>query len=150
MIIVFLRNVLAESCHFYINLFVLFLLSKWYVTGSLFVKSFFFNSPCYISIEAPKLFQPLNARTELLEGSSARIMCYITTGTKPVFFKWNKDGVELATSRQLKYKIDNSEGESLLKIDNINRSDQGNYSCVAGNAFGSDIQSTVLSVKGLL
>ena len=114
-----------------------------------FCQIIFFNSPCYISIEAPKLF-PLNARTELLEGSSARIMCYITTGTKPVFFKWNKDGVELATTHRLKYKIDNSEGESLLKIDNINRSDQGNYSCVAGNAFGSDIQSTVLSVKGLL
>ncbi len=67
-----------------------------------------------------------------------------------MFFQWNRNGVVLANSPESKYKIDNYEDYSQFSLKSVHRSDSGNYSCIARNAFGTDIQSALLAVKGLI
>jgi len=85
------------------------------------------------------------------EGSSYLVVCHAISGTKPVFFQWSKNGITLSNNPESKFKIENFEdmlySQFSMKI--VDRSDSGNYSCIARNAFGTDIQSTLLIVKGL-
>lgn len=72
------------------------------------------------------------------------------TGSEPLFFQWIKNGNILNNDLQSNYKISASEDHSQFLIKNVHRSDSGNYSCIVRNAFGTDIQSTQLNIKGLL
>ncbi len=73
----------------------------------------------------------------------------MSKGTKPVFFQWNKNGINLLNNPESSFKIETFEDNSQIRIKTVNRNDSGNYSCIARNEFGSDIQSTLLVVKGL-
>jgi hypothetical protein len=99
--------------------------------------------------EAPELspFLPKKIQTE---GSSYLLLCHMIAGNKPVFFQWSKNGISLTNKPESKYKVDNFKDYSQFGIESVDRSDSGNYSCIARNAFGSDIQSTLLIVKGLI
>ena len=94
---------------------------------------------------------PFVHKRVLAEGSAYRLICQVFAGTKPVFFQWNKNGITLSNSPESKFKIENNEemlfSQFAIKI--VDRNDSGNYSCIARNAFGTDIQSTLLIVKGL-
>jgi hypothetical protein len=78
------------------------------------------------------------------------LFCSKYAGTKPIFFQWSKNGQILSSKPELNFKIDNSADHSLLTIENIERNDAGNYSCIIRNAFGTDSQLAQLIVKGLL
>ncbi len=93
---------------------------------------------------------PIPQQTIVSEGDSFRLFCSVQSGSKPLFFQWAKSGQILSTGPQTNYKIDNSEDQSIFKIISVIRADSGNYSCAVKNAFGSDIQSAVLIVKGLI
>jgi len=93
---------------------------------------------------------PFVQKRVLTEGSSYLLVCHDSSGTKPVFFQWNKNGITLSNNPESKFKIENNDDNSQFRIEKLNRSDSGNYSCIARNAFGTDIQSTLLIVKGLL
>jgi hypothetical protein len=99
--------------------------------------------------EVPFLF-PLPSQSVLTEGLSFRLFCHSSGGTKPLFFQWNKNQQTLANSPESEYKIENNDDYSLFSIKSVDRSDSGNYSCVVRNAFGTDIKSTLLIVKGLI
>jgi hypothetical protein len=98
--------------------------------------------------DAPKLLA-LSQQNTVSEGVLFRSYCSIQSGTKPLFFQWSKNGQILSNSPQTRYKIENFEDHSFLKILSVIRTDSGNYSCIARNAFGTDSQSTMLLVKGL-
>jgi len=66
-----------------------------------------------------------------------------------VFFQWNKNGQSLSNSPQSNFRIENFKDNSQFSIESVERHDSGNYSCIARNAFGTEIQSTLLIVKGL-
>ncbi len=90
---------------------------------------------------------PQNAVTK---GSFFRLLCQSSAGTKPLFFQWNKNGNILANTPESEYKIENNDDYSLFTIKSVDRSDSGNYSCFVRNAFGTDIKSALLDVKGLI
>jgi hypothetical protein len=99
--------------------------------------------------EAPLLLT-LPPQSVLTEGLSFRLFCHSSGGTKPVFFQWSKNGVNLNNKPESRYKIETFKDNSQFGIENVDRSDSGNYSCIARNAFGTDIQSALLIVKGLI
>jgi hypothetical protein len=92
----------------------------------------------------------LHPQNAVTKGSFFRLLCQSSAGTKPLFFQWNKNGNILANSPESEYKIENNDDYSLFAIKSVDRSDSGNYSCVVRNAFGTDIKSALLDVKGLI
>jgi hypothetical protein len=102
-------------------------------------------------LEVPELSPILSKRVQP-EGSPYLLVCHTIAGTKPVFFQWNKNGINLSNSPESNFEIEINDDKlySQFSIKSVRRSDSGNYSCIARNAFGSDIQSTLLIVKGLV
>ncbi|CAG2165379.1 unnamed protein product [Oppiella nova] len=82
-----------------------------------------------------------------IKGSNFQIFCNVETGSLPVFFEWSRNGQTLKTSPDANYKIGNFKMHSTFTIEKINRRDSANYSCVVRNAFGTDSQSVLLSIK---
>ncbi len=99
-------------------------------------------------LEAPEL-SPFLPKRVISEGSSYLLVCHMSKGTRPVFFQWNKNGINLSNNPESSFKIDTFKDNSQFGIDSVDRNNSGNYSCIARNEFGSDIQSTLLIVKGL-
>ena len=96
---------------------------------------------------APKLTPILNSKSQSI-GSTFNIFCGVDQGSLPLSFEWSKNGQIIKSGYNLNYKIENSKKFSNLIIDEIVRSDSGNYSCAVRNSVGSDSQSVVLSVIG--
>ena len=67
-----------------------------------------------------------------------------------MFFEWSKNGQPIRPGPDVKYRIENSKKFSTLSIEKVERSDTGNYSCLAKNGVGSDSQNVQLNVKGNL
>jgi hypothetical protein len=104
----------------------------------------------FIAIPEVPFLLPLPSQSVLTEGLSFRLFCHSSGGTKPVFFQWSKNGINLNNKPESRYKIETFKDNSQFGIENVDRSDSGNYSCIAKNAFGSDTQSALLIVKGLI
>ena len=81
-------------------------------------------------------------------GSIFQVFCTVEEGSFPVFFEWFRNSKTLNSSPEVNYRIENSRISSTLTIEKIARSDQGNYTCVVKNPFGSDAQNVVL-IKGM-
>jgi len=75
-------------------------------------------------------------------------LCSVEEGSLPLFFEWSRNGQLIKSSPDVNYKIDNFDRFSTLIIPKIDRKDAGNYTCVVRNAFGTDSQSSLLSIKG--
>ena len=102
---------------------------------------------CSSKVSQPKLIQLVNQRTQD-EGANFQILCSVEKGSEPFFFEWSKNGQTLRPSPDVKYRIENSKISSTLTIENVARSDAGNYSCLVKNGVGSDSQNIVLKIKG--
>ncbi|CAG2103309.1 unnamed protein product [Medioppia subpectinata] len=81
-------------------------------------------------------------------GSHFQVFCTVEIGSLPVFFEWSRNGRTLKPSPGVDYKIDNFDKFSTFSISKIERRDAGNYSCFVSNAFGSDTQNVLLTIKG--
>jgi hypothetical protein len=98
---------------------------------------------------APKLGPYLSHKNQT-EGSYFQLLCTVQEGSLPLFFEWSKNGHSIKTNPDVNYKIDNFERSSTLTIPKINRKDTGNYTCIVRNTFGTDSQTVLLTVKGML
>ena len=102
---------------------------------------------CSSKVSPPELIQLVNQRTQD-EGANFQMLCSVEKGSEPFFFEWSKNGQTLRPSPDVKYRIENSKISSTLTIENVARSDAGNYSCLVKNGVGSDSQNIVLKIKG--
>ena len=101
------------------------------------------SNPIFAS--KPKLMEMTNS-FNLLEDISFVLQCLLQSGSKPVFFDWQKDGRKLFNSTKI--KIDNFDSFSTLSLNDLHRSDSGVYTCGVKNAFGNDSTSTIINIKG--
>lgn len=88
------------------------------------------------------LFIPRN----LAIGDITEIICTIKRGTLPVEFTWMHNGQEI--NSHPKYKITNSNRNSIFLIGAIQASDIGNFTCIVKNAYGSDSKTESLLMDG--
>ncbi len=104
----------------------------------------------FIVIAEVAVLLPLPPQSAVTKGSFFRLLCQSSAGTKPLFFQWIRNGQTLVNSPESEYRIENNDDYSLFSIKSVDRSDSGNYSCIVRNAFGNDIQSALLTIKGLI
>jgi hypothetical protein len=86
----------------------------------------------------------------LTEGSYFQLLCTVEEGSLPLFFEWSKNGQSLKANPDVNFKIDSFDRSSTFSISKIDRKDTGNYTCVVRNAFGTDFQNVLLTVKGMM
>ncbi len=96
----------------------------------------------------PKLGPYLSHKNQT-EGSYFQLFCTVQEGSLPLFFEWSNNGHSIKANPDVNYKIDNFERSSTLTIPKINRKDTGNYTCIVRNAYGTDSQNVLLTVKGM-
>ncbi|GBO99131.1 Down syndrome cell adhesion molecule-like protein Dscam2 [Eumeta japonica] len=54
-----------------------------------------------LQVRNPPKISPFIFSSELTEGSSAQVLCGVSSGDKPMYFSWLKDGAPIPTSLQL-------------------------------------------------
>lgn len=78
-------------------------------------------------------------------GSSAVLECKVY-GSPPILVSWFHDGQEITSGD--KYQATLTDNTCSLKVNGLQESDMGTYSCTATNVAGSDECSAFLSVRG--
>uniref|UniRef100_T1JP64 Down syndrome cell adhesion molecule n=1 Tax=Strigamia maritima TaxID=126957 RepID=T1JP64_STRMM len=94
---------------------------------------------------APKI-TPFSFPQKVFQGRSLiRISCVVYQGDLPITFQWLKNGFELNMNDKISSsKVD--EYSSILKIEHIQISDAGNYTCVAINSAATASHTAQLTV----
>ncbi|KAJ2948220.1 hypothetical protein O0L34_g10030 [Tuta absoluta] len=83
--------------------------------------------------------------TDLVEGSSIQVLCGITSGDKPVYFSWLKDGLHIPPSLQVQEK--SLDEFSFLIFSHVTSKHSGEYTCVASNSAAEVNHTARLAVK---
>ncbi|KAJ6222590.1 hypothetical protein RDWZM_001135, partial [Blomia tropicalis] len=117
------------------------------------VKVLFFTLFCCVvhlidSTEPPQLL-PLPKHNPQPTGTSLFLTCNLYRGSKPLVFRWFKDGTELTGSSDIssRYMIDTRTTFSHLTLHDLQSTDSGNFSCSVNNPFGLDLQWTMFTVQ---
>ena len=74
------------------------------------------------------------------------VICSLKSGSRPINFKWNKNGHELESNKET--EITQTSVTSTITIYQIQASSSGNYTCEAKNSYGSDSYTASLIVNG--
>ena len=97
--------------------------------------------------DVPTFYQQVMDRTEN-EGNIASFSCQATGEPVPTI-SWYFNDVPVDVTNTVKYTvISTSPGQSSLRINNVQSSDVGTYTCNATNVVSSDTSSGVLTVNG--
>lgn len=82
-------------------------------------------------------------------GAFRELVCQLVTGNySNTKWHWEKDNVRLNSTDSSKYKFQVRNHESMLKIMNVDKSDQGNYTCVLTNDYDVHSQTIEFEVIG--
>lgn len=79
----------------------------------------------------------------VIQGSTIQLLCQAIGNPIP-FLNWYKDGLFVSGSKYFSTGI----GQSILQLDNITLSNEGNYSCIGGNAVGNTSRMVYVTVLG--
>lgn len=101
----------------------------------------------FVSSTKPKITELLKNPSRDLS-SKFQLFCSLEKGSKPLQIEWLFNGHSVTKNSRIVVQNVGSES-SVLIIEQLESSDSGNYSCRAKNHHGIDVQSTILSVKGL-
>ena len=78
-------------------------------------------------------------------GSEATLLCSLGSGTKPIQFRWTKDGKEVDHSLVIHHE---EKGYSTIFIKSVNLQDRGRYTCYVKSSFGEDSKPGDLVING--
>lgn len=78
-------------------------------------------------------------------GSSVLLECKVS-GTAPISVSWFQDGNEIVSGE--KHEVSFLDNVCALKLNGLDVTDTGSYTCVAANVAGSDECSAFLTVQG--
>ncbi|CAG2102444.1 unnamed protein product [Medioppia subpectinata] len=73
----------------------------------------------------------------------------VQEGSPPLFFEWSRNGQQIKSSPDVNYKIENYKKFSTFTIDEIQRNDSANYTCIVRDSVGSDRQTVILYITAL-
>ncbi|XP_042897805.1 peroxidasin [Parasteatoda tepidariorum] len=93
-------------------------------------------------VEAPPVFLERPRDQEALEGQNVELFCIVDGSPRPVLW-WIKDGIRLRNRGNI-YLLKDS---SILKIEDVTKSNEGIYTCYAENAGGQRNSSALLMIR---
>ncbi|CAH0695577.1 unnamed protein product [Spodoptera exigua] len=96
-------------------------------------------------IPHPPKISPFMFSSELTEGSSVQVLCGVSSGDKPMYFTWLKDGAPLPANLQIEEK--NLNEFSLLMFSELTARHSGEYTCRVSNHAAVVNYTATLSVK---
>lgn len=99
----------------------------------------------YLDRLVPPSFSRKLKETNGVLGSSVLLECKVS-GTAPISVSWFQDGNEIVSGE--KYEISFLDNVCALKLNALDVTDTGSYTCVAANVAGSDECSAFLTVQG--
>ncbi|XP_022238508.1 Down syndrome cell adhesion molecule-like protein 1 homolog isoform X3 [Limulus polyphemus] len=99
-----------------------------------------------IVIAGKPIIQPFPLTGDQELGKPLKFVCTVSEGTKPLIFKWAKDGSELSSGNYT-YKIETMKELSVLTVSEVRVEDSGNYTCSVENSYGLDSFTSRLTVK---
>nr|XP_026487100.1 Down syndrome cell adhesion molecule-like protein Dscam2 [Vanessa tameamea] len=98
-----------------------------------------------IFVRNPPKIAGFSFPADLVEGSSIQVLCGITSGDKPVYFSWLKDGLHIPTNLQVQEK--SLDEFSFLIFSHVTSKHSGEYTCVASNTAAEVNHTARLAVK---
>ncbi|RVE43549.1 hypothetical protein evm_011807 [Chilo suppressalis] len=98
-----------------------------------------------IFVRNPPKIAGFSFPTDLVEGSSVQVLCGITSGDKPVYFSWLKDGQHIPSNLQVQEK--SLDEFSFLIFSHVTSKHSGEYTCVASNSAAEVNHTARLAVK---
>ena len=110
--------------------------------------NFIYKKDCFIVTDEPEITAHPRSGAET-EGNNVTLSCYATANPVPTI-SWIIDGSPVNTT--INSRISFSQDNKQLTITNVNRTDSGEYRCVASNFLGNatsndailDIQCNIL------
>ncbi|XP_045446589.1 Down syndrome cell adhesion molecule-like protein Dscam2 [Melitaea cinxia] len=99
-----------------------------------------------IFVRNPPKIAGFSFPVDLVEGSSIQVLCGITSGDKPVYFSWLKDGQHIPSNLQVQEK--SLDEFSFLIFSHLTSKHSGEYTCVASNTAAEVNHTARLAVKG--
>ncbi|CAG4976359.1 unnamed protein product [Parnassius apollo] len=98
-----------------------------------------------IQVRNPPKISPFMFSSELTEGSAVQVLCGVSSGDKPMYFSWLKDGHPIPTDLQIEEKSLNE--FSLLMFSDLTARHSGDYTCSVSNHASTANYTATLSVK---
>ncbi|CAH2233234.1 jg20123 [Pararge aegeria aegeria] len=98
-----------------------------------------------IFVRNPPKIAGFSFPADLVEGSSIQVLCGITSGDKPVYFSWLKDGQHVPSNLQVQEK--SLDEFSFLIFSHVTSKHSGEYTCVASNSAAEVNHTARLAVK---
>ncbi|GBL76499.1 Titin [Araneus ventricosus] len=85
-------------------------------------------------------------KDNIKEGDFVSVVCLVKSGTQPINLIWYRNGDDIKILNK-GISIENSPVISALILNSVSSDNDGNYTCVAKNNFGSDHHSALLKVR---
>ncbi|KAL4702630.1 hypothetical protein ACJJTC_001470 [Scirpophaga incertulas] len=96
------------------------------------------------SLDPPKI-SPFIFSSDLTEGSSTQVLCGVSSGDKPMYFSWFKDGAPIPPDLQIEEKSLNE--FSLLMFSGLSARHSGAYTCRVANHAAAVNYTALLAVR---
>ena len=109
---------------------------------------FFFSLLVWPYFSEPPSVDPISFGESVInEGISVQANCFVRKGDKPLVIRWHLNGLQVFSSDFI--RIDYVGGRSsILTLDPVRETHQGEYTCVVTNPVGEAYSSIKLKVNG--